>query len=395
MKHLTYILFFLCSIIHSQEKEIIILDITTKKPIPEVHLFYKALNLGTITNADGKANILLKPSELACLHLNYNDKLITKENLISLDTIWLTPKVIALDEVVIHKVNLEKKLQYVLDNYFDLYIDYPTEKECSFKETYLLDNNYYRLFLADMKWWSKSSINYPKKKLNKFIKLRLGKISYSKKKQLNLKNEKTEQISIVPNTFIPFLYLDHLLKLLIANIENTEHTIDMENSNTISITYQTNWNTKENKVSSRHIGKITFDKKTNAIIQLINNFEFKNSFKKQLTPASKKEFIFESKNNIIKYDFLKNNQKKWTLKHLYLKFNGSVTSDHIKHSVQLSNSISVLKETKVKRVKNKGSIDLNKNIYENLPSETLTNSNTILLSEKEKKFIFGNSKKTD
>jgi len=48
----------------------------------------------------------------------------------------------------------------------------------------------------------------------------------------------------------------------------------------------------------------------------------------------------------------------------------------------------VLKETKVKKVNNDGIMDLDKPIYKNLPSKTITNTNSILLTEKEKQFIY-------
>jgi len=76
-----------------------------------------------------------------------------------------------------------------------LYVSNPTEKECSFKETFLMDNEFKRLFLAELRWWSKSSeLNY-NKKYGKFVKLKLGKIKYNKSSSLNLsKNEKKKTL---------------------------------------------------------------------------------------------------------------------------------------------------------------------------------------------------------
>ena len=57
------------------------------------------------------------------------------------------------------------------------------------------------------------------------------------------------------------------------------------------------------------------------------------------------------------------------------------------HTIKFSNSLYVLKESKSKRVNDDGLIDLNNPIYKSLPSQTVLNSNNILLTKKEKAFI--------
>ena len=55
---------FLCFLCYSQEKEIIVLDENTKQPISQAHLFYRDLNEGSISNEEGKANLLIKNMEV-------------------------------------------------------------------------------------------------------------------------------------------------------------------------------------------------------------------------------------------------------------------------------------------------------------------------------------------
>jgi hypothetical protein len=65
----------------------------------------------------------------------------------------------------------------------------------------------------------------------------------------------------------------------------------------------------------------------------------------------------------------------------------SITYNDKTHFANIKNNIYVLKETDVKKVSNEGLMDLSKPIYQNLPSNNIKNSNSILLSEVEKKFI--------
>ena len=57
-----------------------------------------------------------------------------------------------LDEVVLgKKVNFKKKLKYILKHYEELYVDYSTDKECSYKEEYLYDSKHIRLSMSQIK----------------------------------------------------------------------------------------------------------------------------------------------------------------------------------------------------------------------------------------------------
>jgi len=384
---------FLCFLCYSQEKEIIVLDENTKQPISQAHLFYRDLNEGSISNEEGKANLLIKNSNLSLLHLNYNEKLILKNKITELDTIWLSQKKNLLEEVIVTNINIKKKLQYVLDNFSDLYVDYPTKKECSFKETFLFDGNYKRLFLSQILWWSKSSEHPFKKNYNKFAKLKLNEISYSKNIPLNLDNKKSKDEennsgAIISKSLINFFYLNHAINsLLLPDIGEIYSSIEESDDNSITVSYSTDWKINEEGASNRNNGKIIFDKKTNAIISFSKNIEFKNRVSKEIGKETGKTAITDYKNNSFDYSFAQNNEGKWSLNFFNTTINLLFNYDKMPHTIKFSNSLYVLKESKSKRVNDDGLIDLNNPIYKSLPSQTVLNSNNILLTKKEKAFI--------
>lgn len=390
MKNIFSLIFCILSIVlFAQEKEITILDKNTRLPISLVNIFYKDLNEGVLTNDDGKAKIHIKDSDLSLLHLSYMDVIISKEKIGSLkDTLWLTPKVIMLEEVIVQNSNLKKKLKYVLDNYNDLYVDYPTEKECTIKETFLFDNTYKRLFSAKLKWWSKDFYYDYKKNPQEFTKLSIGKIDCNKIVSVDQELGEEGVAFIVTKGMIPFFYLNTILIVLFKNMEQTNSFIENKDDTYTTISYTTNWMMDKKGIEYQRTGKITFDNETNAIVKLEDNLIYKDKKgqNKKNTKANKMVTRY-SNNEIYEYAFLKNKEGRWGIKYFNISLNGFLEYDSIQHPVLLSNSLFVLKETKVKKSSEKESIDLNKPIYKNLPSETIFNSNTILLSEKEMEFI--------
>jgi len=374
-------------VLYSQEKEITIIDKNTRLPISQATIYYKDLNEGVQTNEDGKAKIHIKGFDLSVTHISYSNVLIPSDKTTLLkDTLWLTPKVIILEEVVVQNSNLKKRLKYVLDNYNDLYVDYPTEKECYIKETFLFDNNYKRLFSAELKWWSKGFYYSSRKKPNEFTKLSLGKIDYNKNVSPNVEFEK-EGISIITATMIPLFYLNSIVSILFKNIDQTNSFIEKKDDIYTTISYTTNWITNKKGVTYQRTGKISFDNETKAIVKLSNSIIYKD--KKEVERSIKKNgiAIFYNGREQIDYIFIKNKEGIWGIKYFNVSLDSFLDYDSRMHTITLTNSLFVVKETKAKNSSEKESIDLNKPIHKNLPSETIINSNSILLTEKERDFI--------
>jgi hypothetical protein len=394
MKKIFSMFFCILSVVlFGQEKEITILDKDTRLPISLVNIFYKDLNEGVLTNADGMAKIRLKNYDLSFSCFNYSDTLISKEKIGSLnDTLWLTPKAIILEEVIVQNSNLKKKLKYVLDNYDDLYVDYPTEKECSIKETFLFDNTYKRLFSAKLKWWSKDFYFDFKKNPQEFTKLSIGKIDCNKISSVDLEFGEPGFAAIITKSMIPHFYLNTIISVLFKNMEQTNSFIENKDNTYTTISYSTNWITDKKGTEYQHTGKIIFDNETNAVVKLEDRFLYKEKKEQdKKTTKANKIATFYLNSNLLEYNFQKNKEGVWGIKYFNISLDGFLDYDSIQHPVTLSNSLYIVKETKVKKSTEKKLIDLNKPIYKNLPSETIFNSNTILLSEKEMEFV--NAKK--
>lgn len=382
------LVFILHQITFGQKKEIIIIDNSTKLPVENVNLYYEALNEGTFTNAEGKASINVRNSELKISNTNYEELVINAANLDNDETIYITPKPIQLNEVIISNFNLSKSLKYVLDNYDTLYVNIPFEKECDFKETVTVDNKLKRLIISKVNWWDKS---YNRKKND--LKLRLGAIDYNKNNSFEIFNDvprlntPSKNGYVITNSIINTIYLNILLTSFITNGNNLKVEVERSPTNVIVISYSSDWK-KTDEESYRMVGKITFDQTTKAIVEFIYDIENENSIKKSLVKETNKESLVETKKSSIKINFNKSLNNKWSLESYTAKVDMGLTYGNKAHEIIFENKIYVLKETAVKKVNNDGLIDLTKPIFQSLPSKTISNSNSILLTEEERKFIY-------
>lgn len=385
----TFILLFLLvfQIGLSQDKVLFVFDQTTNLPIENANIFYPDLNDGTFTNSEGKASIYIKNSDLKISSLGFEDVVLEmKKNKIS-DTIFMTPAIVQLDEIVIKSFNLNRALRYVLDKYDELYVINPFEKECNFKETVIIDNQFKRLILAKVNWWDKT---YQLQKKSA-IKLRLGAIDYNKNVSLNIyvdvpRINENNSGYVVPNSLVSTIYLNSFLSNFINFTKNIASRIEESPSDQIIVSFETDWSTANN-VSSRSIGKITFDKQSSAIVDFVNAVEYKNNLVKGIVKENKKESVTETKKSYTRLTFYKTQNNKWTLKSFESNIEGSITYDNKIHPSVFGNSIYVLKETAVNKVNNDGLIDLSKPIYQSLPAKTITGTNSILLNKDESDFI--------
>lgn len=382
------LLFFLAFQIGlSQNKYFFVLDKATNLPLENVNIFYPDLNEGTFTNSEGKASIYSKNLSLKITAIGYEDVILEIKNKKTSDTIFMNPTLVQLDEIVIKSFNLDKALQHVLDKYDELYVNTPFEKECNFKETVIIDNQLKRLILAKVNWWDKT---YQLQKKSD-IKLRLGAIDYNKNIPLNIyvdvpRINENKSGYVVPNSLVNTIYLNSILSNFIQFNKNIVSNIEESPSSQIIVSFETDWTTN-NDVSSRSTGKITFDKKSRAILDFIKIIEYKNNLVKGIVKENKKESITETKTSYIRLTFYKALNDKLTLKSFESNIEGSISYDNKIHPSVFGNSIYVLKETNTTKVNNDGLIDLSKPIYQSLPANTITTTNSILLNENESDFI--------
>ncbi|MRX69335.1 hypothetical protein SAMN06265349_10628 [Flavobacterium resistens] len=386
----TYIIILLLNtfqIALSQNKTLFVFDKTTKLPIENAIITYVNLNEGTFTNTEGKSYITSKNSNLKISSLGFEDVVLDIEKMAVSDTVFMIPKVVELDEIVIKSFNLNKALQFVLDNYEKLYVAIPFEKECNFKETVLIDNQLKRLILTKVNWWGKTY----KLQNNSDLKLRLGTIDYNKNIPLNIyvdvpRINENKSGYIVPNSLINSIYLNTYLTDFIKYNKNLASTVEQSPADQIIVSFESEWENLKD-VSKRSRGKITFDKNTKAILDFATITEFKNNLTKKIIKENQKETTNETKNTAVKLTFYKAANNVLSLKSFEATIEGSITYDNKLHSSVFANSIYVLKETPVNKVDNDGLIDLSKPIYQNLPAKTVTTANSIILNQSETDFI--------
>jgi hypothetical protein len=386
-KQIIFLLLLAFQIGLSQNKVLFVFDKATNLPIENVNVFYPELDEGTFTNSEGKASIDIKSSTLKISNIAFEDILLDTENTKKFDTIFMTPKIVQLDEIIIKSFNISKALQYVVDNYKKLYVHSPFQKECNFKETVLIDNQLKRLILTKVNWWDKT---YELQK-NSELKMRLGTIDYNKNVPLNIyvdvpRINENKSGFVVPNSLINTIYLNTYLLNFINSSKNIVSVVEESPSDQIIVSFETEWETLK-EVSSRSKGKIIFDKKSKAILDFVNVREYKNNLVKGIVKENKKESITETKKASTRLTFYRTFNDKWTLKSFESNIEGSIAYDNKIHPSIFENSIYVLKEVSIDKVNDDGLIDLSKPIYQSLPSKIIANTNSILLNKIESDFI--------
>nr|WP_288837377.1 carboxypeptidase-like regulatory domain-containing protein [uncultured Flavobacterium sp.] len=375
---------------YSQNKEILVLDSSTKLPIESVNIYYPGIQEGTFTNSDGKAIINIWDYDLKISHIAYEEKIINYKELKNLNTFFLTPKSINLNEVVVRSFNLIKALNYVLENYENLYENQAFEKECNFKETLSIDNKLKRLIVTKVNWWSKS---YKIKHLSD-LKLRLGSIDFNKNNPMDIftdipkGNIPSNSGFIDTKSIIGSIYLNSFLINFLKYNPNLNAFIENSTANETIVSFTSEWK-RTYSYFYRSRGKIIFNKATKAIISFTYEVENKDRITQSVIYKSYKEFSYENINSISTLNFRKNTNNKWALNSFETSADFSITYNDIKHQGNIKNNLYVLKDAQIDKVKNVGLISLSKPIYQNLPKDIVTNSNSILLSNEENNFIEG------
>jgi CarboxypepD_reg-like domain len=389
-KYLSILILCLFQFGYSQNKEILVLDKATKLPIEGVNIYYPEINEGTFTNSDGKASIQLREMDLKITNISYEQIIIKSKDVKSIETIYLIPSSVQLDEVVVKSFDLRKAFNYVLDNYEALYGKTPFEKECDFKETLSINDQLKRLTKTKINWWGKG---YKKSNGYKDLKLRLGAIDYHKNEKLDIivdvpsRNTPLKSGYLDSKSLINMIYLNSFLNSWLANTGSIRSTVEKSELDKIKISYETDWKTINN-VSTRSIGTITFDKESKAIIDFVNKIELKNRKDIQIIEENKKEFLNETKSSANRYSFNKNNEGKWSLQYFDITIEFDLSYENEIYKGFFENNLYVLKENKTLKVDDNGLVAIDKPFYQNLPSSTInTNSNSILLDDREKKFL--------
>ena len=100
---LTTLILLIFGIYILNAQDIKVLSESTKEPVPNVALFNKQKNLATLTDEEGKANISIfgDSDSIFFQHPSFNQVVYLKKDLVNINVVYLTKRVILIDEFVI------------------------------------------------------------------------------------------------------------------------------------------------------------------------------------------------------------------------------------------------------------------------------------------------------
>lgn len=101
------IFIFFYSIPHAQYLELTVKDRETEQPIPYVSIFNEKKQEGTTSNAEGKVKLFISLDTLLVTHVAYENTKVVVHNHSAESAIYLKPKPILLEEVVIYNIDLK------------------------------------------------------------------------------------------------------------------------------------------------------------------------------------------------------------------------------------------------------------------------------------------------
>lgn len=380
-----FILIFNCvlSFLYGQDKKVVILDSLTNEPLNLVQIYYPSLQIGGITNEDGKAIIPIKEGIIKISHINYDTKTIGYKEFKFIDTLKLYPKLFTLNEVVIYSFDLKKKLSEVLKVYRDNYSEKNIMSYSTYKETNEVNDSLVRLFQIQLDWWSKNYIYDFNSKVEKFNKIKIKSIDYSK---ISPDSPFTAKGTILDNSdFLKFSYLNFLLYVIKYKTDNIViNSINNKNS-LIQINFDGEM-IEEGKTMYRFKNSsIVF--KGNTIYNVILNMNYNNEITHtSVSKEGKVPYTSKIYSHSIELSFKKDHSNKLYIALYTSNILGEMKIyDNLKN-IKISQSLMINKTKIGKRLKNTN-FDLEKPFYKNLDIKTKSNDVKFLLTKKEIDFI--------
>lgn len=389
---ISFLLIIYCNIALGQQKNLVIADSISHSPIEYASVFYMSVFGGSISNKDGivQLSVASANENINISHINYESKIVPFAFLNNSDTIFLSPIIYSLPEIVITKFNVRERFEYILKHYDELYVDYPLLKECTYKETFKSNNKYTRLFISDVEWWSKSSAYQSKsdEELGKICKIQLKNISVSK--IMSLSDSVAGKGSINTRDFINRLYLNFIIKNIFANSKNilVLGVYKKEDITKLDFTTEeTIINTSKNTAISFE-ETCYFNNNTKAITQL----ELKTNLKNYIItyPASQENPAYSGKTNSVSQTIAFRNSidnNKLTLSYMSVSAEGAIYRRNDTFNIASQNILYVTKDLKNRSFEG-NMIDISLPIHKNI-SGNIKNDNTVQLSKEELDFING------
>ena len=384
MKLLFFICFFLSGLLHSQVIDFTILDATTGKPINNVDVYYTHSLKGTISNDEGRVRISIENDSLNISHIGYQTKKIFIDKSSKIDNLYLSPQKIQLDEVIFYGYDLQKKINYIFDNYKNLYDTNPKTLECTYREKFIRNDTLMRLYQVQLDWWSKIyGLNF-KKSLDENIHIQLKNTDYSKVSDYKDIINSTKGAYLTSDAVFPYLFLNTYL-ILIRECKDNIHIIKIEKDNDFTkITFDAERRSDDGKLLMKlSNSSIYIDNTTNAIKRIVFNNET-TSEKKDLSKQYKIPYTYQ--NTLFSTDInFSSYKEKLLFSSLFIKAKGVLNYQGKTDIIQVEQSF-LRTGMNNKPIKKKNRIDLQNPIFDYI-SPNKQGDVKFLLTEEEIRFI--------
>lgn len=283
---MTGCILFILSIIalsgNAQTKEFYIVDKLSKKPISYVDVFCPKTLSGSISNADGKVKLEVPPTDtLVFSRLGYQRRKLVFNNLG--DTVYLMPIAYKLKRVIVYGCDLKKKFLRVAKNYFNLYVKGPRIYECTYKESFKVDDTLKRLTQVQIRWWDRSYKYNFKKPVERKEQVSITNVDYSKKV---LDNPETNA-HVNNDQFFEYLHLNHYLDWILDYSRDIVIRSLRAQNNYTMVLFSASIVVKGHIVARLKNAVIYFDDKTGAILEFSYDALYYNQIRIDISSKGK------------------------------------------------------------------------------------------------------------
>lgn len=386
-KIITLVFICLFQFTNSQSKEFIVIDFESKKPIDLVQVSYPNLEIGSVSNKEGKVKIPLKKDKINISHINYIEEGFSYQDFIKKDTLFLVPKTNELEEVVLYNINLKQKFANILENSFSK--KYSTKKAIhkgTYKETFTINNSLSRLFQIQLNWYSKNSLFKSNKPLHKQNILNLESVDYSKIKEINKDFISSKGAYVDNKTFFQFMHLNTLLIILKDLTSDFEIQSIQKNEKTTSVFFNATLKKDGRKIYDHQNSLVVFDKDYKYIKYLKFNMVYNSDFKDALSKIHKIPYKKKTTNHVLELSFKKLKNEKYSISYFISEVKAILKTKGFTDNISSKQSLFIAESKLGKRLKN-GNIDLSKPFYKSVTNNLKNNDVKILLTEKESQFL--------
>lgn len=377
------LLILFCSTAQSQYLELVVRDRATEEPIPYVSVFNEKRQEGTISNAEGKIKLLISADTLLVSHVAYRNIKVNAQENSTKSTLYLEPKPLLLEEVIIYDIDLKKIINKILKKYHIIYLSGSQTYYGTYKETYKVNRELERLSQFKIRFWHKDYMMNFRKPFEKQYQISIDSVDYSKRK----KDKLISGGSIILGDLFKSIHLNHFIVLMLYSA--TDITIDSisKKDDITEIAFKSPIEEK-NKYIGNISGMITFDKQLTKILKLAYTYTSSDDFvQKGFTRKDSIPFVVKNQ-SIYRHISFAERKGKLVLSYFnhIVDIDVKYKNDIIGSSVNSTVDLFVSKIEKGKKTKNHMVVPLNKPLHENLP-ELKKSVPNIVLSKEELNFI--------